>query len=521
MRVVFRVDSSSKIGTGHVMRCITLAQILKKNRAKVEFICREHEGNIISKIFKEGFKVHLLEFPNIINTDNKLTHSSWLSVTQDQDANDCIKKIKSEKIDWLIVDHYSLDKSWHKKLKPLCKKIMVIDDLADRKHLCNILLDQNFGRKKIDYLDLVPNDCNLLMGSNYSLLRSEFLKWRSYSLNRRINSKFKSLLITMGGIDRNNLTEQILKELKNCVLPNDLNIIIVMGSGAPFLKNVKLAANRLEYKTEVKEDIKNIAEIMANADIAIGAAGSTSLERCCLGLPTIQIAIAKNQVFSAKMLASHNVVMPINEIKEIGKLLKPPYDLLKAFGSKASTICNGTGAYKVFNQLIEYKFNFDKYGEISFCNYINLNKKDKIQVLNMRNHSSIQRWMYTKSNISLEMHNKFIENLENDISLRYFVIKQKDKVIGSINFSKIQINKSVEFGIYTNPFNKSKGLGAILESVGSYYALMELGAKNIKLEVLSNNKRAIDFYIKCGYDNVFKEKKDSENLIYMQKKLTN
>ena len=130
MKVVFRVDASIQMGTGHVMRCLTLAQVLKENGADTGFICRKHEGNLIDKIHSSGFNVHELEVIEELEVDNKLAHSHWLGATQQQDADDCIGILKKEKIDWLIVDHYAIDEDWQCKLKPYYEKLMVIDDLT-------------------------------------------------------------------------------------------------------------------------------------------------------------------------------------------------------------------------------------------------------------------------------------------------------------------------------------------------------------------------------------------------------
>ena len=276
MKVVFRVDASLIMGIGHVMRCLTLAQILKENNASVEFICRKHEGNLIDKIRSNNFTVYELGLSGENKIDTKLSHSHWLGVTQKQDANECINILKTEKTDWLIVDHYAIDEDWHRELKPFCEKLMVIDDLADRKHRCDILLDQTFGRQQEDYLAFIPEGCELLLGSQYALLRPEFAKWRSFSLRRRSKSDFRQLLINMGGVDVGNVTESILDELKTCNLPNDININVVMGEFAPHLESVKSKANALPYNVEINVNVDNMAEIMSNADIAIGAAGATT-----------------------------------------------------------------------------------------------------------------------------------------------------------------------------------------------------------------------------------------------------
>jgi UDP-2,4-diacetamido-2,4,6-trideoxy-beta-L-altropyranose hydrolase/UDP-4-amino-4,6-dideoxy-N-acetyl-beta-L-altrosamine N-acetyltransferase len=517
MKIVFRVDSSLFIGSGHVMRCLTLAQLLKENATDVEFICRKHEGNLICKIRSNGFVVHELGLYKKIKVDKRLAHSQLLGATQQQDADDCIEILKKEKINWLVVDHYAIDEVWQYELKPYCDKLMVIDDLADRNYQCDVLLDQTFGRQQEDYLGRTPEECELLLGSKYALLRPEFSEWRSFSLERRSKSKFKKLLINMGGVDIDNVTEKILDELKICKLPSDIKIAIVMGGSAPHLESVKSKSMALPYKTEIKVDVGNMAEIMSNSDIAIGAAGSTTWERCCLGLPTIQIVIAKNQQFLAQTLACRNIVKLAKEVKETTYLLENSSKWMKAVCNSALEICDGMGAYKVFNKMTDRKIFLEEFGEVDLCNYINLNENDKLQALNMRNHPKIKKWMYSQDSISEENHFGFIKNLEIDMERRYFLVKQKDKIIGSINFSKINFKNSVELGIYTNPFLQSKGAGKILESAASQYAFIDLDVKKIKLEVFPGNERAIRFYNKCGFKFINTKKINQKNIMCMEK----
>jgi len=355
MRVVFRVDASLKMGTGHVMRCLTLAQVLKENGANIAFICRKHEGSLIDKIHSNGLVVHELEVFEETKVDNKLAHSQWLGATQQQDADDCINILKAEKPNWLIVDHYTLDEQWQKSLKPYYEKLMVIDDLADRKHQCDILLDQTFGRQQEDYLAFTTKGCELLLGSQYALLRPEFAKWRPYSLKRRSTLVLKQLLINMGGVDVNNVTENVLDELKLCNLPNDMNITVVMGCSAPHLESVKSKAMTLPYKTEVKVDVSNMAEVMANSDIAIGAAGTTTWERCCLGLPTIQIVIAENQNTIAKSLAKNNAIKLLQDIKELSRMISDVTYWMKDVSGVAQQISDGLGSMRVVSEIIDRK----------------------------------------------------------------------------------------------------------------------------------------------------------------------
>lgn len=151
------------------------------------------------------------------NTSSGLAHAHWLPVSQAQDANDTAQALADRTWDWLVVDHYALDARWEGKVRPSCRFLMVIDDLADRPHACDLLLDQTFGRKEEDYCSLVPANCRLLCGSNYALLRPEFAATRPYSLQRRIRPVLRELLITMGGIDKDNATGQVLLALRSCL----------------------------------------------------------------------------------------------------------------------------------------------------------------------------------------------------------------------------------------------------------------------------------------------------------------
>lgn len=282
MKVVFRVDASIQMGTGHVMRCLTLADALKNQGAECYFICREHSGNLIGLITQRGYHVDALPYMDLSQEDKlqnhnvDLAHASWLGATQKADTSLCIPILEVLKPDWLIVDHYALDARWEKVLRPYCKQIMVIDDLADREHDCDLLLDQTFGRDSKDYIVRVSVSCEILCGAEYALLRPEFSQWRDYSLKCRENSQLKQLLINLGGVDKDNITTQILIALKQSFLPSELKITVVMGGTAPWIKEVHQQAKDMPWVTDVVIGVNNMAELMAKSDLAIGAAGSTS-----------------------------------------------------------------------------------------------------------------------------------------------------------------------------------------------------------------------------------------------------
>lgn len=316
MKIVFRTDASLQMGSGHVMRCLTLADALKAQGADCHFISREHLGHLLEVIRQRGYKVNSLVAPvqpaqeaikNIVNEapspQQEPAHTAWLGGTWQADAQETAAILASLQPDWLVVDHYALDQRWENALAPHYRKLLVIDDLADRPHCCDLLIDQNLGRQPQDYAALVSAHCQLLIGPHFALLRPEFAALRPYSLQRRqAQPALRHLLISMGGVDQPNATGQVLEALKTCTLPAVCRITAVMGLMAPWLQNVRDLAAQMPWPTEVVVNVTDMAQRMADSDLAIGAAGSTSWERCCLGLPTLMVVLADNQKEAAAHL---------------------------------------------------------------------------------------------------------------------------------------------------------------------------------------------------------------------------
>jgi UDP-2,4-diacetamido-2,4,6-trideoxy-beta-L-altropyranose hydrolase len=355
MKVVFRTDASLQIGTGHVMRCLTLADTLAEHGTDCLFICRAHEGNLIDLIRTRGHNAHALPVEAAQpESAAALTHASWLGATQAQDAAACASILAAHRPDWLVVDHYALDARWERALAPNYRKLMVIDDLADRAHACDLLLDQTFGREAADYRPLVPANCRLLCGSQYALLRPAFAALRPYSLQRRAQPVVRELLITLGGVDKDNATRQVLQALRTCPLPADCRITVVMGTTAPWLEEVRTQALTMPWPTRVLVGVSDMAQLMADSDLAIGAAGSTSWERCCLGLPTLMLVLADNQRKMAQGLEKSGAAKLIHPdpcaTTQLGELLlaliHDPVPLLHMIACAASVV-DGSGAHAV------------------------------------------------------------------------------------------------------------------------------------------------------------------------------
>lgn len=353
--IVIRTDASTTIGSGHVMRCLTIAEELRDAGSEVLFVSRAHPGNLNGLIRNKGFQCHELpESPARMQAsrktqDSRSEYASWLGVSQQRDAEETIEVIGDDRPDWLIVDHYGLDEEWETLLRPYISKIMVIDDLADRRHDCDLLLDQNFftdGQKRYD--DLVPPSCTKLLGPKYALLRREFREVRK-NLRER-TGEVERVLVFMGGSDPDNVTGKAIEALSDPGLLH-LQVDVVIGAQNPKRETVeKLVKDR--PGTTLHVQTSNMAELMCKADLAIGAGGSATWERCCMGLPTIIIPIANNQIPIAKGVQEAGCGISCQERVKSSNLAKEIHhvidrNIIKEISGKALSITDGAGAEKI------------------------------------------------------------------------------------------------------------------------------------------------------------------------------
>jgi UDP-2,4-diacetamido-2,4,6-trideoxy-beta-L-altropyranose hydrolase len=356
MKLAFRVDASVAIGSGHVMRCLTLATALRDRGDECQFICRAHPGNLVELLRQRGFDVVELaahsDAGRCAVDPGTVAHADWLGCDWNADAMETRAVLQVLQPDWLVVDHYALDQRWEAAARCGDLRLMVIDDLADRAHECELLLDQNLGRHAADYEGLVPNNCKLLVGPQHALLRPEFAAAREASL-RRPRSSVASVLVNMGGVDQPNATGAVLRMLRQCELPDDCRISVVMGMHAPWISQVRELAAELPWPTEVLVNITDMAQRMAASDLAIGAAGSTSWERCCLGLPALIVVLASNQEQGAAALARAGAGDLLGTVEGLGATLPGAMreimvrEHLARMSRVAASLVDGRGVDKV------------------------------------------------------------------------------------------------------------------------------------------------------------------------------
>ena len=306
---VFRVDSSTQIGSGHLMRCLTLANQLKEKN-KILFISRDLEGNLNKLVEKNGYK--LLTLPKVQENNNLVGYEKWMTAKTQVDAEQTKNLLITIDVDCLIIDSYAIGEEWENIVRPYVKKIMVIDDLANRRHNCDILLDQNYYcDMNTRYNKLVPVGCQLLLGPQYVLLRDEFYEVRQKMRVR--DGNIKNILVFFGGSDLTNETMKTLHAIEE-INRIDITINVVVGASNNNKLDIENFCDKKKYNFFCQ--VNNMAELINKADLAIGAGGTSTWERCFLGLPSIVIAIAENQIRIAEDCDSIGILKYIGTAKE-------------------------------------------------------------------------------------------------------------------------------------------------------------------------------------------------------------
>lgn len=318
------------------MRCLALAEAVRPRATAVHFVCRRLEGHLGSLIEAKGFACSLLpvEGPELDPEDDAQKTAAV-----------------SHEADWLVVDHYGLERRWEQAMRPKCRRLMVIDDLVDRPHDCDILLDQTFGRQTNEYEALTPDGCRVLAGSQYALLRPQFAASRPSALARRATSEgVNHILVSMGGFDPENRTLGVLETLADATYSGRLAITVVLGAQAEE-SAAPLSALAGRFDTlDIRQHVANMAELMAAADLAIGAGGTTSWERCCMGLPSLICIMADNQRDVAEKLEAAGAISVWASRSELKALLDRYVGdnaLHRSAVDAAAGICDGRGLERV------------------------------------------------------------------------------------------------------------------------------------------------------------------------------
>ena len=480
LQVAFRLDATAEIGIGHLMRCLALADILRRRKASIRFICCSDSKENFGFILERGFTVEIVE--NEIST---LENSS----DQKLDAKFTFEALGGEGLDWVVVDHYGLDATWETEFSNLSPKtkLMVIDDLADRYHVCEMLIDAGMQRSKADYNGLVPDEACVHTGVRYVLLRQEFKEKRLpvESIGRKENS-VPRILISFGGGAAAPVLDVTLTALEHLSQAFDFEATVI-GSTTKSQLNL-MSQIDITHKRHSNEMAKEITE----SDIIIGAAGGTAWERCCIGRPSVFVQIADNQSANFRALSKARAGLGVRideeEIQNAVEALLNDKKLRDELARNAWHLCDGLGAERVASLLIS--------GSIALRPAI---KEDARFIFDARYKDEGARFYRNQAIPEFEEHLDWFKSALARNDLHLFVVELAGAGAAHIRFDVNQIDKHrLEIGIALAPSHRGIGLGYEILREAVKYARSK-GFHLMDAEVHWDNYASQKIFEKVGF----------------------
>ena len=503
--ILFRADASFEIGTGHVMRCLTLAHALRESGATCRFTCREHRGHMLDGIREQGFEALVL--PQLNECARRDLHADE---PQLEDAEATASVLGDTCADWLIVDHYALDARWESALRSHCHRIVVIDDLADRNHDCDLLLDQNLVADMAHrYDDKLPAHCGKMLGPRYALLQPLYSELHARTPPRE--GAVQRVLVYFGGADAGNLTGLAIAAFLSLKL-GDVALDVVINPNGPHSETIR-------RQTQGQQDITlhfglpSLAPLMVKADLAIGGGGATSWERCCLGLPTLVITLAENQKPIAAELDKRGLIRWLghqNEVSEAGltKVLREIINagLISSWSESCRQLVDGRGTERVRSILL-LDAETPLKARLAHAD-------DEALILEWANDPLVRQNAFVTDTIDLSAHRAwFRKRLHDQQHCRLFVVETPDGVpVGQVRFERSDDMWEIHYGLDAR--FRGRGIGVHLLETALAAIKAENGGQKYSFfgRVKLENKPSRKIFNKLG----FSEESAGAELVYRQ-----
>ncbi len=483
MRAVFRADASPALGGGHVVRCLTLARALERLGWQCAFAVNSEAADTVAAL--AGSDVTVV-------TGTAAGQAAGL------------RKHWPQGVDWLIVDHYGLDADFEEACRPWAQRLLVIDDLADRPHHCDLLLDHTHGREAVDYDGRRPPGTRLLLGSDYALLRRDFARARQGSLARRTGTGApQRVLVNLGATDPQNHCLVALRAIIESGL--DLAVDVVFGAGAPHREALRKAVAGMAMPVRLHVETDQMPALMAEADLAIGAAGTAAWERCCLGLPTLMIVVADNQRQVAASLSAAGAAEVVSGegdtlVARLAAALRRLADdraALAAMSERAAALCDGRGCDRATLALVAP-------GQASNGRAVTLRlagPADEKQILSWQQHPTTRRFARQPAPPGAAEHHAWFQARLADPDCLLTVIMHGSEPAGVLRLDPALSSAGTagepayEISILTAP--EHRGLGLAGEALA--LARRWQGRAAIVAEVLPGNDASAALFRKAGY----------------------
>ena len=496
-RIAFRTDAALWIGSGHVIRCATLAQELRRVGAEVHFICRELPGNFCAWLRNQGFAVITLApateplpppaagiYPEYI---------AWLGVPLEQEIRESQDALRNlGHLDWIVVDHYALDATWEIAMTQVAQHIMAIDDLANRTHHCTLLLDQNLQSTQTRYSNLLSTDTRQLIGPRFALLPPKFSELRVGP--EKPKKIIKHLLIFMGGVDAEDITSKVMACIDFAKLSTQFKVAVVIGAGHPKRDHISTACSKLPLVT-LHIQTSKMAELMATADLMVGSPGTTTWERCCLGLPAILLSVAPNQRQNGLLIAKRRAGIYLGDATDsnisklttlLPRLINHP-TLISKLAANAYHLVDGQGTCRTRIALNAETLKLRR-ASLNDCE----------TVWQWRNDPRTRCFAFNAAEIPLERHRQWYRGIMSNGDQQLLIGTVDDHAIGVLRYDRV--DTGWEISVYLDPDLQGLGLGSKLIEAGCHWLTKELAPPHcIIAQTLPNNTASNKAFCKAGF----------------------
>lgn len=496
MRVVFRVDASSRIGLGHLVRCLALARAVRSLGANVLFLVRRHDVDVSARIADADCALNWLEPPpsNDVNADaaKEPVHASWAGVPWSGDAAESAREVSAWNAGWVVVDHYSFDARWHQHIRrETSARIAAIDDLADRNLDVDLLIDHNFVKDHHSkYAGRVGASTLILGGPRFALIGPAYANGPRYVFDGAV----RKIGIFMGGVDAADLTTRAWEGCRGAAGFMG-RIDIATTSANPHLSRLRGQVAR-DHDASLAVDLPDLSGFFAEHDLQIGAGGGATWERCCVGAPALTLVVAENQRGVVEALSAAGVVAalpsghePTAEVigRAVAELLDQP-DRLATMSVRSRKLVDGLGAGRVALSMLASNLKVRRAvlgdAEVMYA---------------WRNDPATRAVSRAADPISYGQHLQWLQTVLDDAERLLLIGEIGSRPVGVVRFD--HRGADLEVSIYLDPSLLGLGIGGRLLHEAEAFAKAQFGPEGRFLAtVLGHNPASRRMFEAGGYD---------------------
>jgi len=492
--LLIRADANTRMGIGHVMRCLALAQAWKDTGGEVIFITACESADLLQRLSDEGFVTIQLDTPYPDPVDWEITP----------------RVLRDHPGAWVVLDGYHFDEAYQQRVKEAGRRLLVIDDMGHLEHYCaDVVLNQNFHAEQLDY-SCEPYT-QLLLGTQYVLLRREFLEWQGWK--REIPEVVRRILVTLGGGDPDGVTFKVIRAINRLEF-EDIEVRVVVGPSNLHRASLKEAVHHSPFNIKLLPSVENMPELMAWADVAVSAGGSTCWEMAFMGLPNVILVLAENQRGVAEGLDSCGVALNLGWRADISELdLAQALRMLmsnparcKAMSETGRQMMDGPGTDRVVSVMDE------RVQAVSAADHLRVRRacfQDAELLWQWANDPTVRMSSFHPGSIPLGEHIEWYKKKLTSPNTRIWMLELDQVPVAQIRYDRLCTDTAeISFSIAAD--YRGKGLGTRALVLTSGMACRELGVKRLKGVVFSSNEASVRTFTKSGFECVGQEQVSDE-----------